>query len=1006
MTTAHMLNRSTLRLRILLFALCMGSMIGVRELPAQACGESSPARAVAKCVDASGTPISCGAFNAIQLWPVGFRPGGVDDATIDPNPLPMNRDTTDRVGGLTVPGSRSGHEIFRSVDVVGDHLYVAYNAGIQVWDIGLDPELESPSTGPTSIKDGWEGHFWSFPPVSEQLNFIEDIDALNFSSGVDMVAVSGKVPAGLTLWKHDTTLRQIYQDVGTSARQVRIVKFNGTTYVFASTPTGVVVYNATAASNLICTPSCIDDKGSTYPGVYRGALPHSVILGRYLDVVVASGAVYVMATDGNFRPIEIWRLTNPAVPSSAQLLYSGQGLGARGLAFIPYPDATNPQTLYAAFVQNDIIKILKLNNACFGLGAGCDLETCNPVAGGPACEIPASTFSADEQFLTYTMSGTTPYLYYGVSSFNISGPGVEQLLNLSDLGKTALQLQQQGFNGPRFPEITEGGGTYTDACNGEEIGYWADYYPRNDKGLRNMNPRVAKFGGPNDAYLYRAAEGILDVHIRGDIVLDPTITVAVQSPNPDPQTGAYWMGEEITLTASAQNCTPSGLWAWAESTALPVTGLASTTNVAQITWNYCAGNPCPDENVTVMAQPQSGCGLAPTLLQTPNPLPLKDPRPQIVQINVEPDQASYPAGVELTFTADQDGKSPFTYAWAVKDAGQQVIETGMGDTFVWQNTCVALVAPDRIFTDGFESGNLSAWSEGSHKLFRDAFETGDVSSWSFLEGAFLVSAPSQPTKLRRQRRPAPQARRKSVLAGLAENQTYSVELTLSNGLTPDAQDMTQITLEVPGALVFDTPAIGQTDLGNGSFTLQANSQNATEWKWEIEDPNGGGNCEVYQTCQAFDWGEEDQELIHSWLQEGTFGVTVWIRNSCAPEIELSAADSVQVDEVVVEPLTMTQFQVDVAENGVDCSFSLGFVDCLVNRQVTFVVAATGRPTSFKVDWNGTGVYATVAVPAGGKIFHTYTSTLPTFRPKIRAVKGVSESADRSLLTQLTIKSSL
>lgn len=984
---SHIITRSAMSIPIQLLVILMGSLIGAQEARAQYCGDGSPARPVAKCVDPLGAPVSCAALDAIRLWPDGFKPGGVNAGTLVPNPIPKSRDTTDRVGGVGRPFADTGFELFRALDVVGDHLYVAYNVGLQVWKIDTNPELKN--TGAVTVKDLWRGDFWwaGVDDQSEQYNFIDDVAAINVASGVDLVAAAGKAPGpGVSLWQHDTTLRQIYQDRGTSTQQVSMVEFESRVYAFAavldqSNP-GITIYDVTAASQLTCTPSCVDDKGSLYPNVHLGMIPG--FLARYVDLAVVDGAIFVAASHGFFGPIKIWRLTDPTVPSSAVEIFSGQGTGAKGLAFLPYPNPSTPQKLYLAFVQDDILKILKLGSPCFVPGQACALESCNPILGGPACQIPVSTYPADEQFLTYSMSGSTPYLYFGVSSIDTRGPKIEQLLNLSDLGKTAQQLQQQGLSGPRFPEITDTGGTYTDACNGEEIGYWADYYPRNDKGLRSMNPRVAKFGGPDGAYLYRAAESILDVHVRTNVVVDPTITAAVQSPEPDPETGAFWMGEQIDMVATAQNCTPAGLWAWAESTDLPVAGLASTTSMANLTWSYCPTLPCPDETVSVIALPQSGCGLSPVTLQTPNPLVLKDPRPQILQINTAPDQPSYPAGVELIFTADKKGKSPFSYSWVVKDASQFVIASGIGESFVWENTCSALTSPDRIFTDGFESGNFVAWSE--------------------IEGGVPPRAVGQSTW--RVRSSVPQSGHGAALAGMAKKQAFSIELTLGNGLPPNAVSSTEITLEAPGPLSFDTPAIIQAGLGGGSFSLRASSQNATEWKWEIEDPNGGGACQVYATCQVFDWGEQGQELVQAWLQTGTFGVTVWARNACAPETALTAASQVQVDQVVAEPLAVTQFRVDSAENGGDCAFSLGFVDCLIHRQITFLVATTGNPTSLKVDWDNTGVFATVPVPATGKLFHAYSSTHTTSRPRIRATKGSSESAERLLLSQLTIKSSL
>jgi hypothetical protein len=105
------------------------------------------------------------------------------------------------------------------------------------------------------------------------------------------------------------------------------------------------------------------------------------------------------------------------------------------------------------------------------------------------------------RFLTYSVSNDRPYLYYGLEGFETEGPKAEMLLDLSSFPS-------------QVTEITDGGGTYFDACSGFNVDYWGDYYPGNTNGLRHVRPRIGKFNGYT---FYRAAYGILDVHVRQDV---------------------------------------------------------------------------------------------------------------------------------------------------------------------------------------------------------------------------------------------------------------------------------------------------------------------------------------------------------------------------------------------------------------------------------------------------------------------------------------------------------
>ncbi|MEM9597848.1 MAG: hypothetical protein AAGD06_26510, partial [Acidobacteriota bacterium] len=402
-------------------------------------------------------------------------------------------DSTDRIAGTTLPGAATGHELFKAVDIVGDRLFVAYNAGLQSWAI---EGVFSERPRLLSFRDGWRGHFLAFPsPPLENPSLVEDVDALA-SGGATLLGLSGKVEVGTTLWTWTGSQFVLhYQDVGTPSRQVRLVEADGRVYAVVASDdinVGLAVYDVTAASSLV-TP-CLDERGTSACGsdIFLGRIPTSTFR-RYLDVFSFAGKIYVAASANELLPMEIWELGDPARPETAVLRFVGPPTAAGvemftrgGTPYLAAVAATSPTQ------GGDEIHIYAVDH-CLD-GDGCT------TLGTPRVRREARFWpNTSEQFVTYSESSGRPFLYYGAAIEGADGGAVEQLLDLSRLGQT-----------DRVTEITEGGGTYLDPCNGKTVDYWGDYYETNAHGLRNFYPRSGKFAGP---YFYRAGNTVLDVHV-------------------------------------------------------------------------------------------------------------------------------------------------------------------------------------------------------------------------------------------------------------------------------------------------------------------------------------------------------------------------------------------------------------------------------------------------------------------------------------------------------------
>ncbi len=474
--------QTTALLRLAALALLLASVAWPAALRAQACSGSTPAFAVPE-----------------DLWLPGFRPGRTD---LPNHQIPPERDSTDW-SSLTFPGFDSGHEIFQGLDVEGDYLYVAYNAGFSIWDVAGDDNAEDPVR--LEVRDGWFmaacqadptcGPFLSFPPGGEIDFLVEDIDALAYGGGSDVaIAVSGKAPVGLSLWRWDASsqvLTAVYQDTTRSSRQVRLLEAGGTVYVFSSYLDGLQVFDFSQA---LAQAPCLEEPGDPIdcPGVDLGNLG-TIDSGRYLDLLQRpTGEILVATTDGNAggQRLELWSLTDPASPGSAVQLFDGLDLRTFGVALFNYESNDYLATLEFTDPDN-VLKIFNIN--------GCS---------GSPCSLGAAVFDdvavpprISDQFLTYSNSNGTPFLYYGLFG-SLFGPQVEQLLDLTTLGRPVQSIT----------ELTDGGPTYFDTCQGQDLDYWPWYYTGNEFGLDNFTPRIGKFH-PENHFFYRAAGGILDVHV-------------------------------------------------------------------------------------------------------------------------------------------------------------------------------------------------------------------------------------------------------------------------------------------------------------------------------------------------------------------------------------------------------------------------------------------------------------------------------------------------------------
>ena len=650
--------------------------------PERSCGANSPAVPI---------PETCrvGDVCTGNLWPVGFSPVRPGEQ------LPASRDSTQYIT-QTFPDAQAGHELFRSLDIEQDYLFALYTNGIQAWNLGVSAEMPSQ----LDYRDGYGGHFLSYPVPGETDNWLEDVDAIRPSGGSDfLLGVAGRDNVGLSIWSYSTTtskFARLYQDPRVVAFQVRMVEVEGRVYALvAADGDGVQVYDATRALDFSGS-GCLDNAtGTACSGVSKGRVggPGELPKARSMDLLVRDDLPYIAVGDGigsGALTLELWEVANPANPSTAERRFEGGDSATHGVALFQ-----RETTYYLGAIAADSSTAAGTLSV-FDVTSCLDSDGClnMPLSSYGSFNFPGlpTHFPVARHLLTYSESDGDSFLYHGVLSAKPWGAGLEHLLDLSTAGSMV--------------EITASGGTYTEGCNGRTgIDYWGDYYEKNEHGLRNVVGAVGMFQG---SYFYRAAGGVLDIHQRTESAV-PRVTTVVQSEPP------YWFDVSVPFAAFAENCSGPDEWTWS-ATNTNASGLGNGGDEAQITWALCTGSVCPSETIGVEAI-KDACQGEPQLLVLGAEVILEDPRPEIEGLIVASQGGGgtvFPQGVVLTFSATVKGRPPLHLEWQIFDEDGDLIAQQSGDSFVW-DTSMAL--PASLFDDGFESGDTTVWGSSSSLLF-------------------------------------------------------------------------------------------------------------------------------------------------------------------------------------------------------------------------------------------------------------------------------------------------
>lgn len=878
----------------------------------------------------------------IELWPENLRPA-------DPIglPLPSERDSTS-YNGFQRPGEAGGLEFFYDLDVLensaGSYLFMAYNSGFQIWNIagafGAAPQL-------LSQRDGWAGDFHDFEPTTTEFYFlIWDISAIDpVASNATLVALAGDSSSvGLTIWDAANKLSpfQLYQDTSRTGIQVATANISGRTYAFVGSTNGIHVYDMTRAREVgPCyenSASATNLCGGNSNPVWRGRLePWPWGRARYLDVMQTATETYLVVSDAfvsNSLGVEIRRMTNASsLPPTSTGVVEGLSTLTFGVDLFEYSGR-----YYVGTTDLSEVSVYDVS-PCITSSAGCNF---NNVKGS------FDTVQSDFSYVQYSESNGRPFLYKSFHTL-CSRPSTtsegrpEFLLDLSGLatGGAIVDVIGESYQDPNHSSPQR------------VIDYWSSYYDQSTDGFSTFAPHGGMF---HKQYFYRGAQTLFDVH---EFLGDVPVTAQVNTTSSGRWLSTVGQLEWVELDGVCSEGVGTG-WSWSAANA-PGTPVADPAPViqnlgggaGQVRGDLCAVDLYPVSSCidrTIEVDLDVTCDGTPVSAETIE-VTLSDPRPffeavEIVEIpNVVGPPPEYPVCQILNFRAlngeinEIEGKALTSFNWDITPLGggdtlscnAATAGTGLAcdeTSLEWDTQEVDVGNPNLIFTDGFESGNTSAWG-------------GEASEGGTLGVVFDVTL-------------------------TATNEHGSLQHVAQLAITPLE------TLAFTGN-GFEYPA---TPPGDGVYDFVATAESATTYRWEFEQSAGVAGdpgCQFVTPCEIRTTNAPT--LQYQWPQENITGddYEVWleISNCDSSAIPLSVMRTVpNVTVINASAPEIDHFRVVTV--GTDCTCLAGTCICPLGS-TDFTVDVTGECDTLNITWGDGGVSNGLACD-DPLYTHTYNST--------------------------------
>ncbi len=556
----------------------------------------------------------------------------------DTGTLPAARDTTNFNENVETYWSRNW---FFGVEIQNGYVLMGLAHGIGIWDARTDP------ANPAFVGSKLYAPGQSFPfiPSGESSKIV----FTSISAPDDTVAAVAGNFAGLLVFdlSNKGMPRAVYQNADRSAQSVWTTKIGTTRYAFMPALGGVYVYNLEQA---LASNGCLQN--AAFPNNCPGVMVKQMATAAS-GVIVHGDGNFLVSSFGPAGGFEIYNVSDPLNP---QLRLSGlhdaatkrpvQGVALWHQGSSYYLVARLGLTLTIRQKETAIYDV-----SCIATGGSCTL-------GAPLWHQPLDTLSGND-LVTFSRSGTTPFLYVGGDAACLGSDGLQH----------EFLLDVTNPSNPRditpthvIPETAN----YNSVSTTVPVNYWSYYDRASPTGFNHVEPFAGKFNGQ---YFYRAGRSIFDIH-RWVHDVAPTADFT-WSPT------QIYPGTPVTFTDTSANLPNSWTWTFQGGTPPGASGGAASSVVVSF-----GSSPTYPSSKSVTLTSQNSSGLSNPVTKS---VVVLNPAPAVTGITVSPQNPSVCQPVTFTATG-ATGQPTLGYSWAVTPTPPAGSPASSTSTLVWADT--------------------------------------------------------------------------------------------------------------------------------------------------------------------------------------------------------------------------------------------------------------------------------------------------------------------------------